>query len=41
VIVNAVLWIVWAVTGAGYPWPAWASVAWAIAVVLDGWGVYV
>jgi hypothetical protein len=40
VIVNAALWLLWAVTGAGYPWPAWVSGAWGVGLVLNAWDVY-
>jgi hypothetical protein len=40
VVVNAGLWVLWAVTGAGYPWPAWITGAWAIGLVLNAWDVY-
>jgi 2TM domain len=40
VVVNAALWIVWAVTGGGYPWPAWVTGGWAIGLVLNAWDVY-
>ncbi len=40
VVVNAAVWGVWAVTGAGYPWPAWVTGLWAIGVVLNAWDVY-
>lgn len=40
VVVNAALWAIWAVTGAGYPWPAWVTGGWAIGVVLNAWDVY-
>jgi hypothetical protein len=38
--VNAALWVIWAMTGAGYAWPAWVSGAWAIGIVLNAWDVY-
>jgi 2TM domain len=41
VVVNAALWTIWAVTGAGYPWPAWVSGAWAIGLVMNVWDVYI
>lgn len=41
VVITAALWIIWAVNGAGYPWPAWATIFWAIVVVMDAWAVYV
>lgn len=40
VVINAALWAIWAATGAGYPWPAWVSGAWAIGLVLNAWDVY-
>jgi hypothetical protein len=30
--VIAVLWLVWLVTGAGYPWPVWPMLGWGIGV---------
>ena len=40
VVVNAAVWIIWATTGGGYPWPAWLSGLWAIGLVLNAWEVY-
>jgi hypothetical protein len=40
VVINAAVWILWAVTGTGYPWPAWITGVWAIGLVLNGWDVY-
>jgi hypothetical protein len=31
--VMALLWLVWLVTGAGYPWPVWPMLGWGIGVV--------
>jgi len=39
-VVNAALWAIWAATGAGYPWPAWVTGAWAIGLLLNAWDVY-
>jgi hypothetical protein len=39
-VVNGAVWVIWLVTGAGYPWPAWLSGAWAIGLVLNAWDVY-
>jgi fatty acid desaturase len=41
VVVNAFLIAVWAMTGAGYFWPAWVLCGWAIGLVLHGWEVFV
>ena len=30
--VMALLWLVWLVTGAGYPWPVWPMLGWGIGV---------
>ncbi len=40
VVVNAAIWAIWAVTGAGYPWPAWVTGGWAIGLILNAWDVY-
>ena len=39
-VVNGALWIVWAFTGSGYPWPAWISGLWGIGLALQAWEVY-
>ena len=31
--VVALLWLIWLVTGAGYPWPVWPMLGWGIGVV--------
>jgi hypothetical protein len=33
VAVIAVLWLIWLVTGAGYPWPIWPMLGWGIGVL--------
>jgi hypothetical protein len=30
--VIALLWVIWLVTGAGYPWPVWPMLGWGIGV---------
>jgi hypothetical protein len=40
VVVNVAVWVIWAVSGAGYPWPAWLTGAWGIGFVLNGWDAY-
>ncbi len=39
-VINAAIWAVWAVTGAGYAWPLWVSGAWGVGLVLNAWDVY-
>jgi hypothetical protein len=40
VVVNAAVWIIWATTGAGYPWPAWLTGLWGIGLLLNAREVY-
>jgi 2TM domain-containing protein len=40
VVINAAVWLIWAATGAGYPWPAWLTGFWGIGLVLNAWDVY-
>jgi len=40
VVVNVALWAIWAVTGDGYPWPAWVTGGGGIGLVLNFWDVY-
>lgn len=40
IVINAVVWALWALTGGGYPWPAWMSGAWGIGLILNAWDVY-
>jgi hypothetical protein len=28
----ALLWVIWLITGAGYPWPVWPMLGWGIGV---------
>ena len=35
--VNSFLVLVWAMTGAGYFWPAWIMAAWGVGMVLGLW----
>lgn len=41
-ILNVVLWGIWAVVGAtSYPWPLWVSLGWGVGLVFNAWDVYV
>jgi hypothetical protein len=40
VLVNAMLVLIWATTGAGYFWPIWVMAVWGIGVVLNGYTAY-
>ena len=32
-VINGVLWILWWITGEGYPWPVWPMAGWGIGVL--------
>jgi hypothetical protein len=40
VTVNVVLVVIWAVTGAGFFWPAFPILGWGIGVAANAWDVY-
>ena len=40
IVVNALLIAVWAITGAGYFWPAWVLCCWGAGLLLHAWDVY-
>jgi len=40
VVVNLLLIVVWALTGAGYFWPVWPILGWGIAIAFHYWAVY-
>lgn len=40
VIVSLILTAVWALSGRGYFWPAWAMFGMGIALAFTGWGAY-
>jgi hypothetical protein len=40
VVVNVMLIGIWAVTGAGYFWPAWVLFGWGVGLILNAWDVY-
>ena len=40
VVINAMFVAIWAVTGAGYFWPAWIIFGWGVGLVLNVWDVY-
>jgi len=40
VVINGFLVAAWAVTGAGYLWPAWVVGGWGVGVVFHAWGLF-
>jgi len=41
IVINGLVWAVWAMTGEGYPWPLWLSGLWAVGLIFNAWDVYV
>jgi hypothetical protein len=39
-LVNVLLWVIWAATGFGFPWPAFVTVFWGIALASQAWIIY-
>ena len=40
IVVNGAVWVLWALTGGGYPWPAWLTGLWALGLIFNAWDVY-
>jgi len=40
-VVNTAVWLIWAFSGSGYPWPVWVTGTWAIGLLLNAWEVFV
>jgi hypothetical protein len=40
VIVNALLVVIWALSGRGYFWPIWVMAGWGIGLAFNAWSVY-
>ena len=40
VLINAFLWIIWAIGGFGFPWPIFVTVGWGIGLATQAWRVY-
>jgi hypothetical protein len=40
VLMNAMFTGIWAITGAGYFWPAWILLGWGVGLVLNVWDVF-
>jgi len=41
VVINGFLVAIWALTGAGYFWPAWVLGGWGVGLVLHFWETFV
>lgn len=41
VLVNVLVWSVWALTGADFPWPLFVTLGWGIGIVAHAWDAYV
>lgn len=44
VVINVVLWGVWAIIGvtadSWYPWPLWVTIGWGVGLTFNAWDVY-
>ncbi|MFN8131332.1 MAG: 2TM domain-containing protein [Solirubrobacteraceae bacterium] len=43
VVINAVLWAIWAVSGTHgdpVPWPLWVTVFWGVGLAFNAWDVF-
>ena len=40
VLINVLLWVIWAATGAGFPWPIFVTVFWSIGIATQAWAIY-
>jgi len=39
-VINAFLVGIWAISGAGYFWPAWVMLGWGVGLAFHGWNAY-
>jgi hypothetical protein len=39
-LVNAIVWVTWALTGVGFPWPVFVSAFWGVGVIMNAYDVY-
>ena len=39
-IVNALLVVIWAMSGAGYFWPIWSIAGWGVGLAFNAWSAY-
>jgi hypothetical protein len=37
---NAAAWALWALTGTGFPWPAFITAFWGIGLIMNAYDVY-
>lgn len=40
VVVNALLVVIWALSGAGYFWPIWAIMGWGVGLAFNAWSAF-
>ena len=43
-VINGILWVVWALSGrstdGSLPWPAWVSIVWGFLLAFDAWRAF-
>jgi len=40
VLINLLLWVIWAATGFGFPWPIFVTVFWGLGIATQAWAIY-
>ena len=40
VLINVLLWVIWAATGFGFPWPIFVTVFWGLGIATQAWTIY-
>ncbi len=40
VVVNTMLVVIWAISGAGYFWPIWPIAGWGVGLAFNAWAAY-
>jgi len=39
-LVNVLVWVIWVVVGAGFPWPVFVTGGWGVGLLMDAWETY-